>query len=142
MIQPEVLQKLAKQVAEAHGLDPALVLAICRHESVNEPYAVRYEPGFYRRYVEPLKLSDTEKTMRSTSFGLMQVMGQVAREFGFKGKYLTELCDPVTNLEYGCRKLVDCIKRSKGNTRLALLRFNGGGDPSYPDKVLQHYKGA
>ena len=119
----------------------ALVLAVCEHESSWETYAVRYEPGFYARYIEKMTgLTATEKTMRATSFGLMQVMGQVAREKGFSEKYLTALCDPVFGLTYGCKKLKECLDRENGDVRAALLRFNGGGDPNYPDLVLKHYK--
>ena len=34
----------------------------------------------------------------------MQIMGAVARERGFRG-WLTELCDPQANLEWGCKHL-------------------------------------
>jgi soluble lytic murein transglycosylase-like protein len=36
----------------------------------------------------------------------MQVMGATARELGFKGRFFTELCDPMEGLNYGCRYLV------------------------------------
>jgi len=78
---------LARSIAAAHALDPALVCAVIEQESAWNPWAVRYEPGFLSRYVAPLytagKLSATETYTRSMSWGLMQVMGQVAREFGF-----------------------------------------------------------
>lgn len=134
------LQGAARQAAEAHGIDPALVCALCHHESANwKPFASRYEPAFYEKYVKDMKLSPTEKTMRATSFGLMQVLGQVAREYGFSGDFLTELLDPIQGLEYGCRKLANCMDRANGEVRQALLLYNGGGDKGYPDKVLQHY---
>ncbi len=78
------LQGAARTAAEARGLDPALVCAVCHHERANwKQWAVRYEPGFYEKYVEKMVgISATEKTMRATSFGLMQIMGQVARELG------------------------------------------------------------
>ena len=131
---------MARVAAEAHGLDPALVLSVCHHESENwKPFACRYEPQFYHRYISSMTgLSDTEMTLRATSFGLMQVMGQTAREFGFSGDFLTELLDPVTGLEFGCRKLARCLDQENGDVRKALLRFNGGADKSYPDHVLQH----
>ena len=134
------LQGAARVAAEAHGLDPALVQAVCHHESANwKQWAVRYEPGFYEKYVKKIVgISETEKTMRSTSFGVMQVMGQVAREFGFAGDYLTELLDPVVGLEYGCKKLARCMDRANSDVRAALLMYNGGGDKSYPDRVLAH----
>ena len=130
---------MAKEAAAAHGIDPALVCAVCHHESAGwKRWAVRYEPGFYRRYVQSMDLRETEKITRSTSYGLMQVMGQVAREFGFHGEYLSELLDPRTNLAYGCRKLADCLTKTKGDVRAALMRYNGGGIPNYPDLVLRH----
>lgn len=134
------LQGAARTAAEAHGLDPALVCAVCHHESANwKPWAARYEPGFYGRYVVGIQgISETEKTLRATSFGLMQIMGQVARELGFHGDYLTELLDPVTNLEFGCRKLARCMDRASSDIRAALLLYNGGSDKGYPDRVLQH----
>lgn len=132
----EALQGIVETVARVHGLDPVLVKAVCDNESSWDQWSVRYEPGFYRKYVESLAgVSATEKTCRATSYGLMQVMGQVAREFGFAGKWLTELCDPVVGVQYGCMKLADCVKKTK-SLREALLRYNGGGDAGYPDRVL------
>jgi len=46
----------------------------------------------------------TERILQRTSWGLMQIMGAVARERGFRG-WLTELCDPQANLEWGCKHL-------------------------------------
>lgn len=139
MISKQELERLAQVAAASHGLDPALVKSICHHESQNwKQWACRYEPGFYGRYIKDMQLSVTEKTMRATSFGLMQVMGQVAREFGFAGDFLSELFDPVHNLEYGCRKLVQCMDRANADVKQALLFYNGGGNPRYPDLVLQH----
>lgn len=133
------LQGAARKAAQAHKLDPALVCAVCHHESGNwKPFAFRFEQGFYDRYIKDMKLSPSEKLARATSFGLMQVMGQVAREFGFSGDYLTELTDPLVGLEYGCRKLRQCVDRANGDVRQALLLYNGGANPKYPDLVLQH----
>ncbi len=127
----------AARIAGQHGIEPALVQAVCHNESSWRPWAVRYELAFYDRYIVPLKgLSATERQMRSTSWGLMQIMGQTARELGFAGDYLTELCDPLTNLEFGCRKLARCLDRASQDMRLSLLGYNGGGDKGYPDRVL------
>jgi len=70
------------------------------------------------------------------SWGVMQVMGQVAREFGFKEPSLTELCDPATGIEFGCRILAARLARSKGDVSAALLAWNGGADANYPAEVL------
>lgn len=133
------LEKKVREVAAAHGLDPALVCAVVHNESSWEPWATRYEPGFYRRYIEPLTgVGDTEKQSRAFSYGLMQIMGQTAREFGFTKKFLVELCDPAQNLEFGCRKLKQCMDRANGNVTQALLLYNGGADKAYPDRVLRY----
>src|SRR5271154_2482587 len=96
---------LARTIAYEHGLDPALVCAVVEQESAWDAHAMRYEPGFRSRYVAPLGLPPTEEVARSLSWGLMQVMGQVARERGFAGKFLSALCDPATGLDIGCAVL-------------------------------------
>lgn len=45
---------------------------------------------------------------QKTSWGLMQIMGGVAYELGFKG-WPGELLDPETNLYYGCEFLIGKI---------------------------------
>ena len=141
MTQPE-LEQIARQIAKYEGVDPALVCAVCHHESGNwQRWAFRYEPGFYRRYIEKMTgLSDTEKTGRATSWGLMQVMGQTAREFGFSETYLTALLDPAVGILFGCKKLKRCLDDANGNIRDALLKYNGGANLAYPDAVLHHYQ--
>lgn len=134
------LQGAARVAAEAHGLDPKIVLSLCQTESSWRQYASRYEPGFYARYMKDRPVSDTERHLGSTSFGLMQIMGVVAREYGFRGPDLCELTDPVVNLEFGCRKLADCMTDAKGDVRVALLKYNGGGDIHYPDRVMANMK--
>jgi hypothetical protein len=96
---------LARAAAAKHALDPALVCAVIEQESAWDTHAIRYEPGFRTRYVAPQGLPPTEEIARSISWGLMQVMGQLAREHGFHGKFLSALCDPATGLEIGCAAL-------------------------------------
>jgi soluble lytic murein transglycosylase-like protein len=138
-VHPEIIE-LARHVAAAHELEPALVCAVIEQESAWNPWAVRYEPGFLSRYIAPLytagKLSATEAYTRSMSWGLMQVMGQVAREFGFAADSLPELCDPETGIEFGCRILAKRMARARGDVSAALLAWNGGANPDYPSEVL------
>src|SRR5580698_9222850 len=63
---------------------------------------MRYEGAFRARYVAPLGLPPTEEIARSISWGLMQVMGQVAREHGFTELFLSSLCEPATGISVGC----------------------------------------
>ena len=141
-----------KAAAAKYSLDPQLVASIIWQESRGEPWAVRYEDGFYRRYVEfstrsqalGYVPSDTlcswasERRMRACSFGLMQLMGQPAREQGCKEPQLTRLLIPAVNLEWGCRFFRWCLNQKGGDVPAALLRYNGGANPTYDDTVLGH----
>lgn len=137
---PTEIINLARRVASEHALEPALVCAVIEQESAWNPWAMRYEPSFLSRYVAPLytagKLSATEAYTRAMSWGLMQVMGQVAREFGFQQASLSELCDPATGIEFGCRVLANRLSRAKGNVSAALLAWNGGASANYAAEVL------
>jgi soluble lytic murein transglycosylase-like protein len=70
------------------------------------------------------------------SWGLMQVMGQVARENGFTDHYLSGLCDPAAGVDLGCRVLRKKLDAAKGDTAQGLLLWNGGANPNYPVEVL------
>jgi len=136
----DALVALAKRIAQNFKLDPTLVCAVVEQESAWNPFAVRYEPKFMTDYVGPLyvnnRINATEAYTRSMSWGLMQVMGQVAREKGVTLKFLPGLCDPEAGLSIGCRKLADCLELAKGDVKKALQSYNGGGDPDYADEVM------
>ena len=141
---------LARSTAVQHSLDPALVCAVAEQESSWDPHAIRYEPAFRTRYVVPLALPPTEEVARSISWGLMQVMGQVAREHGFGGKFLSALCDPATGLGIGCKVLAGKLTAAAGEfspmlhspstgepfLARALALWNGGANPHYAAEVL------
>lgn len=133
--------ELVHTAARLYNLDPALICAVIEQESNWYIYAARYEPKFFTRYIKPLVDSGTIKTPteavnRAVSFGLMQVMGQVAREFGFKGQSLFELCDPAIGIDMGCKVLRAKIDSKGGDITAGLLAYNGGGMPEYADEVL------
>jgi soluble lytic murein transglycosylase-like protein len=133
----EELIALAKQTAVAHQLDPVLVCSVCEQESACNPFAIRYEPAFYNRYIVPLNLKNaTDAQARAFSWGLMQTMGQVAIENGVVVKYLSELCDPYVGLNAGCVILKKKLFRAGGNVEHGLLAWNGGGAPEYPAEVI------
>src|SRR6202451_118276 len=127
---------LARTIAYEHGLDPALVCAVVEQESAWDAHAIRYEPGFRTRYVAPLNLPATEEIARSISWGLMQVMGQGAREHGFSGKFLSALCDPAVGLALGCEVLATKIAAAGNDVARGLALWNGGSNPAYADQVL------
>lgn len=135
----EPLIKQAKEAALAQGLDPGIICCICEQESGWNPYAIRYEPAFLAKYIAPLytsnKITATEAWSRAFSWGLMQTMGQVAREIGWTGP-LPQLCDPTIGLLIGCRIFSRKIALAKGDITKALLFWNGGSNASYPTQVL------
>lgn len=92
MSAPLQLVVLARKAASAQSLDEALVCAVVEQESGWNPWAMRYEPAFFAKYVAGLytnyKVTASEAYARGFSWGLMQVMGQVARETGFEGPCL------------------------------------------------------
>lgn len=147
------LLALARATAARHALDPALVCAVVEQESSWDAHAIRYEPAFRMRYVTSLALPPTEEIARSISWGLMQVMGQVAREHGFNGRFLSALCDPATGLDIGCQVLAAKLSAAEkafspalgapppvADSLLAraLALWNGGANPTYPGQVIAH----
>jgi soluble lytic murein transglycosylase-like protein len=140
MNSPPQLVALARKAAAAQSLDPALVCAVVEQESAWNPWAMRYEPAFFAKYVAHLytnnKITASEACARGFSWGLMQVMGQVAREMGFDGTFLSATCDPEESLTIGCKLLRKKIDAMDGDTTRGLLAWNGGGNPAYPAQVL------
>lgn len=153
------------------SLDPRVILALVQVESGGDPYAWNPEPR-YRYFWDvkqhrPFRSVTTEEILsefppkdfpalagdpdqewwgQQASWGLMQVMGAVAREKGFVGSYLTQLCDSATNLRYGCRHLDTLFTWAKGDQTQALAAYNGGKlgnatrpfrNQSYADRVLR-----
>lgn len=136
---PQLLS-LARKAAVAHALDPALVCAVVEQESAWNSWALRYEPAFFAKYVASLytnnKVSASEAYSRGFSWGLMQVMGQVARETGFDAPFLSALCDAEQGLAIGCKVLRKKFDATANDTVRALLAWNGGANPAYPAQVL------
>lgn len=113
------IDAMIKTAADTHGLPAGLVAAITCVESAGIPWAYRFEPRFLSMYVSqsPERFGQTsvlsERHGRATSWGLMQIMGQVARERGCVLPYLTALCAPDAGLEWGCRHLSALAKRHR-----------------------------
>ena len=134
------LNDFIADAADGHGLPIPLVQAIVQVESGGNPWACRYESAFYQRYVAdrghrvwPGCSRDTEERLRATSFGLMQIMGQTARELGFNEIFLTGLCDSVQGLNWGCRHLARQVQRYNGNLESAVAAYNAGSARRAPD---------
>lgn len=94
---------------------------------------------------------DQEWWGQAASWGLMQVMGAVARERGFRGPYLTELLNPEAGIHYGCAHLAHLHKRfdAHGGVAAVIAAYNAGSprmdggrfvNQGYVDKVLKAAK--
>lgn len=126
---------LARKTAARHGLDPAIFCGQCERESSWNPRAVRFEAAFRDRYLRPLHLEFSEELARAQSYGLGQVMGQVAFEMGFRGQFAA-LCDPELGLEWQARVLDHKIAVNGGNLEKGLEAYNGGSNVHYAAEVL------
>jgi len=106
---PPAFDSLVVAECDSLGLEPALVFATMRQESVFDPQA---------RSV-------------SNALGLMQLLMPAAQDaagWGKEPKPTTEapLLDPVTNLKWGSRYLARLIRRFEGRIPVALSAYNAG----------------
>lgn len=124
-------------VANRHAIPVHLVAAICAKESSFYPGAWRPEPKYpyfwdvakgdrFRKLTEEEVASKRppsdfpklggpiaqEWWGQQASWGVMQVMGANARQHGFRGVYFTDLCDPETGIEFGCRFMARLLARN------------------------------
>jgi soluble lytic murein transglycosylase-like protein len=101
---PADITKAIQEAALAAGIPISIVTGIVCQESSGNPRATRYEPGFFKKYIIKMGLKGKEGKERATSWGLMQIMGEVARERGFKGPFQNLLISEI-GLYWGCRQL-------------------------------------
>jgi soluble lytic murein transglycosylase-like protein len=134
------------KAADDHEIDPDLLEAVVIAESSGQTDAFRFEPGFYRRYLEGKpEYAKANPRRVSSSYGLCQVMYTTAQQYGFQD--LPEvLFQPAVGLQFGGLHLKRLLAWSKGDVRKALAAYNGGQgnyaatDPQrYATKVLKLY---
>ena len=125
----ETFLEVITRTAEKFKLPIGLVKAMCRVESDFVSTAMRWEPVFYHKYVQPLVVSGEipfeEAIGNACSFGLMQIMGRTARLMGYTHD-LTGLWQPIINLNYCCKFLAKLMKRYGGNVRHSIAAYNAG----------------
>lgn len=111
---PGRLDRIVRESAERHQLDPALVKAVISTESGWNPRAVS----------------------RKGAVGLMQLIPGTAQRFGVSNPY-----DPAQNVEGGTTYLKSLLDRYNGNLPKSLAAYNAGegavdrsgGVPAYPE---------
>ncbi len=127
-----------ESAAARHRLPAALLAGVIQEESRFEPWATRAEPRYLRsRKVRRLAAywskthgglpnTFTEQCDRSRSYGLMQVMGETAREQGFAAPYLAALYLPRNAIEHGAILLTHLLNRYRNDTLSAISAYNQG----------------
>jgi soluble lytic murein transglycosylase-like protein len=148
------INKLIDENAKLFDLDTNLLLAIIKIESNFDAKAMRYEKK-YRYLVNPQRFAirfnittETETELQKFSYGLMQIMGAVAREHEFPLR-LTDLLDPINNLMYGCMHLAKFKKKYEQMTDY-VSAYNQGSprkdkqglyiNQNYVTKVMNEYQ--
>lgn len=98
---------------------------------------------------------DQEFWAQCASWGLLQVMGAVARECGYEGPYLTALTVPGTGIAFGAQHLAKLVKRYRPMGWPAVISAYNAGSPRiapgtggafenqvYVDKIMKALNGA
>lgn len=154
---------LIEEAARAACLSADLVAAVVRVESGGDPFAWNPEPRY--RYLWNVRTRlpfrtltafevasetppadfpclagdrDQEWWGQQASWGLMQLMGAVAREEGFSRPYLPELSDPAANLLVGCRHLRGLVLWAHGDLAQAAAAYNAGRGGWQSDAGLRY----
>lgn len=136
-----------------YNIPPVLVYAMIHVESAYLPYAWNPEPH-YRWFWDvknnapfrPVAINevsnkyppkdfpclagdpDQEWWAQQASWGLMQIMGAVAREMGYEGEYLPAICFPSINISLGVAFLSRLLRRLNNTHGLkgAISTYNTG----------------
>lgn len=160
------------ECSDRYGIDAQIIAAIIETESDGDLYAWRFEPPYRYlwnvkwnapfRKLTPQEITDdkppvdfhsnigsraTEWIGQQASWGPMQLMGAVAREYGFN-KNFTELCS-VLGVEFGCLHLSKLKKRffDKFGWEGVVAAYNAGTprnndqgweNHQYVEKVISH----
>lgn len=107
-------------------------------ESGGDPYAFRYEPAFFDRYIRHHETAAAFKygPLAACSYGLLQILLETAMELGFADAP-ERLFVPRVGVLWGARYLRRCVDRAGGDVFLGLQAYNGTGDAArdYAQKV-------
>lgn len=136
---------LIQQVADTYQLPFNLLEAQVLVESGGDPWACRYEAGFFHDYIKdnPKAQGYALGPLAAMSLGLMQVLVQVAMEHGFDDRP-ERLFVPRVGLAYGAMIMKENVAWALGDYDRALCAYNGGrthntkkpfANAAYADKV-------
>ena len=112
-------------LAASINWSPTLLEAQVVVESAGDPWAFRYEPAFWAHYLIHNAAAKTHNPFGACSFGLLQIMYEVAVEEGFTGRP-EELWTPATGLMCGVRHLQKLRMWRPSDDHAVLAAYNGG----------------
>lgn len=118
---------LLDDISAAYGLPVDLLEAQVLQESNGKADAFRYEPAFYRRYLQ----TNTQGAgfsygpLAACSYGLLQIMLETAIEVGYRDRP-ERLFDPRIGLTWGATYLRRLLETYGGDYERALAAYNGG----------------
>jgi len=98
------LERIARQMAQARGIDPDLFVRLIDQESGFDPTA-RSEKG---------------------ALGLAQIMPDTAKDPGYGVQPIMDRLDPMENLRFGADYFAAMMKKFGGDTEKALAAYNFG----------------
>lgn len=137
----EIIEKVAKE----QGIDPKLLLAICTVESSLNPFAIRYEPAwsyyyFVNEHASRLGITQTtERVLQACSYGLAQIMGSVARSYGYSENLTKMFSGPEIPLRYSAMHLKNFITKY-GSEVDAISAYNQGSPRKTPGGLYQNQR--
>lgn len=142
----DALTALIESHPDRGALPVPCILAFCMAESSFKSYALKYEDHYRWLVGDQATMRIGEKLGQKHSWGLMQVMGAVARELGFTGPF-TDLWEPEIGIRYGMRLLKKLWSRYE-NWPDVIASYNAGSpvridgkykNQAYVDKVLGYW---
>ncbi len=105
---PRAYETLVVEAAQRHGIEPELLFAVMRVESVYNPRIISY----------------------AGAIGLMQIMPRtgnlIAHRLGREDFTVDQLLNPEVNIEFAAWYLASLIRRFDGRIPLAIASYNGG----------------
>lgn len=118
---------LIQEVADVYALPAPVLEAQILVESAGDPFALRYEPEFFVRYIRDNAHARGRAygPLAACSYGLLQILYETALEIGFPGRP-EGLFDPRTNLIWAGKHLASLVTWADGQLARALAAYNAG----------------
>lgn len=138
---PLPVEDAIKEAADGVKVRPSLLMGLAWKESSFSWWAAKFEPGYPylwdTKNNKPTRVEAetgaigmaspaTELTFQRTSWGVLQIMGATAREFGFREALLSHLLDVRLGAQYGAKYLAFLLRRHAGDEADALSAYNAG----------------